>query len=161
MAMGPGFMTEAPSEGAAPAPDPPTAGEEKQLAGYRIRDPRAPEQREVQQTARKRERRRGVSERVYLLVDYLFVILYGLLAIRFLLGIAAANEQAGFVTFIRAITQPFFGPFADIVPSPPLGPGIFDVPVVICMAAYLLLHVAVRGLLRITLGPRRPANEQA
>lgn len=161
MAMGSGFMTEESPQRTTPSPEQQKLVEERQMAGYKIRDARAPEQRLQQQTVRKRERRRSLVERVHMLVDYLFVILYGLLAVRFLLNIAAANEKAGFVLFIRSLTQPFFAPFADIVPSPALGNGVFDVPIVICMAAFLLLHIAIRGLLHILLGPHRPAEEQA
>lgn len=159
MAMGSGFMTEASSEGTASAPEQQKVVEERQMAGYKLRDPRAPEQKLQQQVVRRRERRRSLVERLYMLVDYAFVILYGLLTIRFLLSIAAANERAGFVQFIKALTQPFFAPFADIVQSPALGKGIFDVPIVICIAAFLLLHIAIRGLLHILLGPHRAVED--
>ena len=154
-----GFMSGESQPSAMADKQPVGVGEERQLAGYRIRDTRPPEERQLEETTRKQVKRRRVADQVHQGIDYAFVILYGLLGARFLLALAAANPAAGFVRFIRAITQPFFAPFVDIVPSPSLADGSFDVPVLICMLAFLLLHVALRGLLQLVLGTRpRPAE---
>jgi YggT family protein len=82
-------------------------------------------------------------------VDYLFYLLYGLLAIRFLLMLLGAREGAGFVRFILGLTEPFYAPFSGIVARPSVNGGVFDFPLIIAMLAYALLHMAVRGLLRL------------
>jgi uncharacterized protein YggT (Ycf19 family) len=81
--------------------------------------------------------------------------LYGLLGIRFVLALLGASETAGFVQFINALTNPFYAPFAGIVARPLVNGGVLDLPLVIALLAYLLLHVAVRGLLRLVAGERK------
>jgi uncharacterized protein YggT (Ycf19 family) len=95
------------------------------------------------------ERRNYILARAGQVVDYLFYLLYGLLAIRFVLALLGASEAAGFVQFINGITQPFYGPFAGIVTRPAIDGGFIDFPVIIALLAYGLLHVAIRGLLRL------------
>lgn len=100
------------------------------------------------------ERRQYVIHRVTLGVDYLFYLLYGLLAVRLVLALLGAAETAGFVQLIRGLTGPFYAPFSGIVSSPPINGGVLDFPLVIALLAYVLLHVAVRGLLRLLAGDR-------
>jgi YggT family protein len=101
-----------------------------------------------------RERRRYAVARVTQGVDYLFILLYGLLGIRFVLALLGASAQAGFVQFINGITNPFYAPFANIVSRPALNGGVLDFPLLIAVLAYALLHLAVRGLLRLVAGSR-------
>lgn len=102
-----------------------------------------------------RERRYYVAGRATQAVDYLFYLLYGLLATRFVLSLLGASEQAGFVQFIQGVTNPFYAPFANIVARPAVNGGYLDFPLLIAVLAYALLHMAVRGLLRLVAG--RPA----
>jgi hypothetical protein len=138
-----------------PTVPPAQGGGEQRVVGYRILDDRPVAARDAEQKARMIARRRGLVDRVYQLVDYAFILLYGLLAIRLLLGLVNASPAAGFVRFINALTQPFYAPFVGIVASVDLSPGQLELPIVICVLAYLLLHVAVRGLLRVVLGTKR------
>jgi hypothetical protein len=143
---------DSPASAAGTRPQPQVV-EEIQHAGYRIFDVRAtagPRDK----SAKPRSRFLRITDRAYQVVDYGFMLLYGLLAVRFLLGVAAANEQAGFVRFIKFITTPFYAPFTDIVPSPAVGKGVFDMPLLICLLAFLLVHLALRGLLHVLLGTR-------
>jgi uncharacterized protein YggT (Ycf19 family) len=117
----------------------------------RVADRRAAAQ---QAGADARERRSYVVARVTQGVDYLFYLLYGLLGIRFVLSLLGASETAGFVQFIFGLTQPFYGPFAGIVARPALNGGVLDFPLLIAILAYALLHMAVRGLLRLVAGAR-------
>jgi uncharacterized protein YggT (Ycf19 family) len=104
---------------------------------------------EVVQTEREVQRSRGVA-RVSQVVDYIFYVIYALLAMRFLLGIMAARSSAGFVQFIVAVTDPFYAPFRGIVSSPTAGGGhTLLLPLVIAIIAYLLLHLGINGLLRM------------
>src|ERR1700694_146777 len=72
---------------------------------------------EVVETEREVGRARGVA-RISQVIDYLFFVLYALLAMRFLLALLAAKSSAGFVQFIVTVTNPFYEPFRGIVNSP-------------------------------------------
>lgn len=88
--------------------------------------------------------------RVSQVVDYLFMLLYGLLAIRLVLALVAARSGNGFVQMIAAVTDPFYAPFRGIVSSPSAEGGFtLAVPIIIAIIAYALLHAAIRGLLRM------------
>jgi YggT family protein len=117
----------------------------------RLADRRAA--REQEQLAA-RERRWYVVGRATQAVDYLFILLYGLLGIRFFLALLGASEQAGFVRFVNGLTEPFHAPFANIVSRPAVNGGYLDFPLLIAVLAYALLHLAVRGLLRLVGGAR-------
>lgn len=83
-------------------------------------------------------------------LDYGFYVLYSLLGIRLVLALIAAKSSAGFVQFIRAVTDPFLLPFRGIVPSPTTEGGFtLALPIVIAMVVYLILHAAINGLLRL------------
>jgi len=104
---------------------------------------------EVVQTEREVERGRFVA-RVSQVVDYFFFLIYGLLTIRLLLALFAARESAGFVQFIRSITDPIYSPFRGIVASPSTPEGFtLALPIVIAIVVYMLVHLAINGLLRM------------
>ena len=104
---------------------------------------------EVVDTEREVERARGVA-RVSQVVDYIFYVLYALLGMRFLLALLAARSSAGFVQFIVTVTNPFYEPFRGIVASPSTDQGhTLLLPIVIAIIAYVILHLAINGLLRI------------
>jgi uncharacterized membrane protein len=104
---------------------------------------------EVVETEREVERARGAA-RVSQVVDYIFFIIYALLGLRFLLALLAARSGAGFVRFIVAVTNPFYAPFKGIVASPSTDSGhTLMLPLLIAIVVYVLLHLAINGLLRI------------
>jgi hypothetical protein len=104
---------------------------------------------EVVSTEREVERGRGAA-RVSQIIDYIFYLIYGLLAMRFLLALLAARSTAGFVQFIVTITNPFYAPFKGIVASPRTDDGhTLLLPIVVAIIAYVLLHLAINGLLRM------------
>lgn len=95
-------------------------------------------------------RRTRVVARISQFVDYAFGLLYAFFAIRFVLALLAARSTAGFVRFIVAVTDPFYAPFKGIVASHQLESGhTVLMPLVIAFVAYVILHLAIRGLLRI------------
>jgi uncharacterized protein YggT (Ycf19 family) len=72
------------------------------------------------------------------------------LGMRFLLALLAARSSAGFVRFIVAVTAPFYEPFRGIVASPSTNAGhTLLLPIVVAIIAYVLLHLAINGLLRM------------
>jgi YggT family protein len=134
------------------------AAERRTGEDRRVRDEQVEEERRVEarraRDRESRERRHRVIDRVTLAVDYAFFLLYGLLAVRFVLSLLGAAETAGFVVFIRGITDPFYAPFSGIVATPTINGGVLDFPLIIAVLAYILLHIAVRGLLRLIAGDR-------
>jgi hypothetical protein len=151
---GTSFMTGDKPESTPPAEVQRDIVEERQLAGYRIFDHKPVEQVKKEQEVRKRALRHLVTDRTLQTIDYVFVLLYAALTIRLLLTAVEANPNAGFVRFIGAVTQPFYAPFVDIIPSPGTDGGEFELPILICMIAYLLLHVALRQLVHLVSGVR-------
>ena len=104
---------------------------------------------EVVDTEREVQRSRGLA-RVSQVVDYIFYVIYALLGMRFLLALLAARSSAGFVRFIVAVSNPFYEPFRGIVASPSTDSGhTLLLPIVVAIIAYVLLHLAINGLLRV------------
>ena len=104
---------------------------------------------DVVETERDVQRGRVVA-RVSQVVDYLFLLIYSLLAIRLLLELFAARESAGFFKFIKSVTNPFYGPFAGLVPSPSTPEGFtLALPIIVAIVVYMLLHLAINSFLRI------------
>lgn len=104
---------------------------------------------EVVETDREVARARVVA-RISQIVDYLFFLVYGLLTIRLLLELFAARENAGFFRFIKNLTDPFYAPFRGLVPSPSTAEGFtLALPIIVAVVVYMLLHLAINGLLRI------------
>lgn len=104
---------------------------------------------EVVETDREIERGRFLA-RVSQIADYIFFVIYGLLTIRLLLELFAASERAGFVKFIKSATGIFYAPFEGIMPSLSTREGFtLALPIVAAIVVYMLLHLAVNGLLRL------------
>jgi uncharacterized protein YggT (Ycf19 family) len=103
---------------------------------------------EVAGTGRDLDRSR-LFARASQVTDYLFSLLYGLLAIRLVLALIGARSGNGFVQFIDAVTNPFYGLFRGIVASPTSGPYTLAVPIIVALVVYALLHAAINGLFRM------------
>ncbi|HKR58864.1 MAG TPA: hypothetical protein VJS64_03955 [Pyrinomonadaceae bacterium] len=130
---------------ASQAPAPAESGRMDEIAGQF----RTKAVDEVVDTEREVERSRGLA-RVSQIVDYIFFVLYALLGLRFLLALLAARSSAGFVQFIVKVTNPFYEPFRGIVASPSTQEGhTLLLPIVIAIIVYVLLHLAINGLLRL------------
>jgi len=106
------------------------------------------------------DRRYSVSRRQDFLVrtvqvlDFLFGLLYSLLAIRLVLELIRARKSAGFVEFIASLTDFFYAPFRGIVPSDTIdGSHPIVWPIVIAIVAYMLLHAVIRRLLSLAVRP--------
>lgn len=103
---------------------------------------------EVVETEREVERGR-VMARISQIVDYVFFLIYGLLAVRLLLELFAAKESAGFVKFIKSATGLLYAPFQGIMPSPSKDGFTLALPIIVAIIVYMLVHFAINGLLRI------------
>lgn len=104
---------------------------------------------EVAETERDVERSR-VLTRVSQITDYIFYVIYALLAVRLLLSLMAARRGAGFVQLINTLTEPFYAPFKGIVGSPSIEGGYtLALPIIVALIVYVLLHAGINGLLRL------------
>ncbi len=105
---------------------------------------------EVEQSERDLTGLRAAA-RVNQVVDYLFYLIYALLGLRFLLALMAANNSAGFVRFIKGVTQPLYLPFKNIVASPALAENgsTLALPILFALLVYGLLQMGLHGLLRL------------
>ena len=104
---------------------------------------------EVVETDREVARARHVA-RISQVVDYLFGVVYSLLGMRLLLALLAARSSAGFVQFVRAVTDPLYAPFRGIVPSPAVEGGYtLALPIALAIVVYAILHVGVTAFLRL------------
>lgn len=90
-----------------------------------------------------------VAARIAQVVDYAFCLVYGLLGVRFLLGLVGARSGAGFTRFIEAVTDPVYAPFRNIVDTIRMGDGRVVLSLAIAFVAYGVLHLAIRGVLKI------------
>lgn len=104
---------------------------------------------EVEQTHREVQRGRFAA-RLSQIVDYLFFIVYGLLAIRLMLELFAAREGVAFFRIIKSLTDPFYWPFRGLVPSPSTPDGFsLELPIIVAIVVYALLHMAINGVFRM------------
>ncbi|HET9065662.1 MAG TPA: YggT family protein [Gemmatimonadales bacterium] len=83
-------------------------------------------------------------------IDYLFGIVYALLGLRFVLGMIGARSGAGFVQFVHTVTDPLYAPFRAMVATPEAPGGYrFEWSILIALVVYALLHLGIKGLLRV------------
>ena len=95
-------------------------------------------------------RRAGPPRLVVRIVDFIFIMIYGLLIIRLLLGMFGARGSAGFVQLIRDLTDPFYSPFKGIFASPTSPEGFtLAFPIIAALVVYMLLHGAIHLFLRM------------
>ncbi len=100
-------------------------------------------------TSSPRLRRNIVVARIARILDYLFGVLYSLLLVRLALEFLNARPSAGFVQIIRGMTDPFYAPFKGIVASNSIEGAHVVWPLVVAVLGYMLLHAAIRGVLRL------------
>ena len=103
---------------------------------------------EAVQTEREVGRGRTIA-RISQVVDYFFYLIYGLIALKFLLGLMGARAGNGFVQFINAVTRPLLAPFERIVGTPAVGAHQFRMSYLFALVVYILLHLAINGAFRL------------
>jgi hypothetical protein len=91
----------------------------------------------------------AVIGRIGRVIDYVFGVLYALLLMRFALEFFGARQGAGFFQLIREMTDIFYAPFKGIFATTILDSGHFVWPLIVAVLCYMVLHAAIRGLLRL------------
>ena len=103
---------------------------------------------EVVETESEIERTRFTA-RVSQVVDYLFYLIYGIIALMIVLDLVGANRRNGFYVFINSLASPLVGPFRGLVDDPANQNIRFRLSYIVALIVYLLLHLAITGLLRL------------
>ena len=93
--------------------------------------------------------RARIAARVSQVFDYIFYIIYALIALDILLELIGARESNTFKNFIDALTSPLLAPFNGLVPDITSGRFQFKISWLLALIVYILLHLAVNGLLRL------------
>jgi hypothetical protein len=104
---------------------------------------------EVAATEGEISRARGVA-RLSQVVNYVFGLIYGLLGLLIVLELLGARESNGFKQFLDIVTSPLVAPFKGLMPDPRVGNYQLMLSYIIGLVVYGLLHLAVKGLLRLT-----------
>lgn len=103
---------------------------------------------EVAETEHELERSRTAA-RGSQFIDYAFYLIYGIIGLAAALNAIGAHEGAGFMRFVNALAAPLIAPFRGIMQDPVVGSSRFMLSYLVALAAYVLLHMAVNGLLRL------------
>jgi hypothetical protein len=104
--------------------------------------------REVADTEATLDRTRTVA-RFSQVVDYVFYLIYGIIALEIVLEAFGAREGDGFKQFVDTLAYPLLAPFEGLMSDPGQGNYRFMLSYVFALIAYFLLHLAVKGLLRL------------
>jgi uncharacterized protein YggT (Ycf19 family) len=87
--------------------------------------------------------------RVSQVVDYAFFVIYGLIGLEIVLELFGARQASVFKRFLDAVTLPVLGPFRGLMSDPAVGSMQLMLSYVVALVAYVLLHWAVNGFLRL------------
>lgn len=79
-------------------------------------------------------------------VWYIINIIEVILLLRLMLRLIGASTEAAFTNFIYGLASPLMTPFQSIVPSYPIGIGVFDWNTTIAMLAYWILGLILTEL---------------
>ena len=93
--------------------------------------------------------RAKVAARISQVIDYLFYLIYGVISLEILLDLLGASNSSGFKGFLNVITAPLLAPFNRLMPNPSLGRSTFMISYIVALVIYVLLHLAINGLLRL------------
>jgi YGGT family len=103
------------------------------------------------------EHRRLFAHRAQQLIYWVFGLIEGLLAIRFVLKALGANPSAGFAQFIYGITDILVAPFAGLFGTPRASGSVLELNSIVAMIVYALLAWLLAKLVWILAGETRSA----
>jgi hypothetical protein len=101
--------------------------------------------------------RRQMAMRVQQLVYWIFGLIEGLIAIRFVLKALGANPSAGFAQFIYGITDVLVAPFAGLFGNPQAQGSVLELNSLVALVVYGLLAWLLGRLAWIMVGDSRSA----
>jgi len=94
-------------------------------------------------------KRARTTARFSQVIDYLFYVVYGLITLQIIFDLFGARRNNGFRNLIDTLSSPFLAPFRNLFPDPASGQFQFRFSYVAALLIYILLHLAVNGLLRV------------
>src|SRR5437879_3767137 len=103
------------------------------------------------------EGRRIAAFRLTQLVYWIFGLIEGLIAIRFVLKALGANPSAGFAQFIYGITGPLVAPFVGLFGNPSSQSSVLELTSIVALIVYALLAWLLGKLVWIVAGETRSA----
>jgi len=103
---------------------------------------------EVVNTETELEQSKAIA-RVSQVIDYLFYLIYGLISLEIILDLLGARRGNSFRNFTDAVCAPLLAPFNKLIPSIGMGHFQLRLSYVFALIVYLLLHLAINGLLRL------------
>ncbi len=78
-----------------------------------------------------------------------FGVLEGLIGLRILLKLIAANPQSPFANLIYEVTKPFLAPFVGLTPAPAANGVVLEIPSIVALFVYALISVLIERLIWI------------
>jgi uncharacterized membrane protein len=103
------------------------------------------------------ENRRMAAHRATQLIYWVFGLILGLIAIRFVLKALGANPGAGFADFIYGITGIFVAPFMGLFGTPQSSGSVLELNSLVALIVYALLAWLLGRLAWIVVGDTRSA----
>jgi hypothetical protein len=101
--------------------------------------------------------RRMAAYRVTQLIWWIFGLVEGLIAIRFILKALGANPSAGFAEFIYGITYPLVLPFVGLFGNPQAQGAVLEIHSVVALIVYALVAWLLAKLAWIMVADNRSA----
>lgn len=93
--------------------------------------------------------RSRTAARVSQVIDYFFYLIYGIIGMEIVLELLGARDSSGFKTFIDTLSAPLLAPFKSLLVDPTSGRFQLRLSFVVALVVYLLIHLAINGLLRM------------
>ena len=82
-------------------------------------------------------------------IDYLFFLVYGIVGVATVLEAIGARESSGFKQFMDTLAWPFVAPFRGVMNDPAVGSFRLMLSYFVAIGAFLMLHLAINGALRL------------
>jgi uncharacterized membrane protein len=101
--------------------------------------------------------KRATAHRISQIIYWLFGLVIGLIAIRFVLKLLGANPDAGFAEFIYGVTAFFVAPFVGLFGNPQTQGSVLEIHSLVAMIVYALLAWLLVKLTWIVVGDSRTA----
>jgi YggT family protein len=101
--------------------------------------------------------RRMAAYRVTQLIWWIFGLVEGLIAIRFILKALGANPSAGFAEFIYGITYPLVLPFVGLFGNPQAQGSVLEIHSIVALVVYALVAWLLAKLAWIMVADNRSA----
>jgi uncharacterized membrane protein len=101
--------------------------------------------------------RRVAAYRVSQMIYWIFGLIIGLIAIRFILRLLGANPQAGFAEFIYGVTAILVAPFVGLFGNPQASGSVLEISSLVAIVVYALVAWLLAKLAWIIVGEQRTA----